>query len=81
MSQGMDQDWVMATLEDAAAALEQLIDEVDAGADDLDALLQEKMPAVFAKLNYAWNTRQLGPEALDTLDHDALIAWPNDAGL
>jgi len=36
------------------------------------------MPAIYAKLNYAWNSRELGPEALDKIDHDALVSFPKD---
>ena len=31
---------------------------------------------VYAKLNYAVNTRELGPLALEALTEDELIAWP-----
>lgn len=77
----IDADWMLATLQDVSAALEQLIDEVDAEPDQVASLLREQMPTVFAKLNYAWNSRFLGPAAVDQMDHDALVAWPKDAGL
>jgi hypothetical protein len=77
----LDPAWVQATLEDAADALASLIRDVESGADDLQALLKEQMPTVFAKLNYAWNSRELGASAHESIDHDALVGWPTDLDL
>ena len=34
--------------------------------------------SVYAKLNYAVNSAHLGPEALNVLTEDELIAWPSE---
>ncbi|MDD3765253.1 MAG: hypothetical protein PHP86_18310 [Nevskiales bacterium] len=81
MTEPVDPDWVLAALDDVAGALEQLIAEIDADPEQVAETLREGMPAIFAKLNYAWNTRALGPTALETHDHDALVAWPQDVGI
>jgi hypothetical protein len=79
----LDPTWVQATLEDAAEALGDLIREIDprdSGAD-VEMLLQDRMPTVFAKLNYAWNSRKLGASAHESVDHDVLVGWPTDLDL
>ncbi|HPE02498.1 MAG TPA: hypothetical protein PK326_11150 [Burkholderiaceae bacterium] len=72
----MDAEWILATLNDALAQLHETIAAIDGAPEAVEELLPELLPAVYAKLNYAWNSRELGPEALDQLDHDALVAWP-----
>lgn len=74
----MDADWVLATLTDALEALETVIEEIEADPDAIDDLLPTAIPAVYAKLNYAWNSRELGAQAIDLVDHDELIAFPKD---
>ena len=74
----MDAEWALVTLEDALDSLAELIQDVESDPDACQELMDERMPAVFAKLNYAWNTRHLGPTAVDTHDHDELVAWPKD---
>lgn len=74
----MDADWVLATLTDALEALETAIEEIEADPDAIDDLLPTAIPAVYAKLNYAWNSRELGAQAIDLVDHDELIAFPKD---
>ncbi|QGX38597.1 hypothetical protein [Permianibacter aggregans] len=80
MSQ-IDTDWLMATMNDALSEMENLVEELEADPDSAEETLQEKLPAVYAKLNYAWHTRILGPGAIDTIDHDALVSFPNDFDL
>ncbi len=77
----MDADWVLTTLNDALSALEDVITELESDPESVDELLPELMPALYAKLNYAWNSRELGPEAIDKLDHNALIGFPKDLTL
>jgi hypothetical protein len=72
----MDAEWILATLNDALAELQEAVAAIDGAPEAVEELLPELLPAVYAKLNYAWNSRELGPEALDRLDHDELIAWP-----
>ncbi|NQD37664.1 hypothetical protein HPT27_11565 [Permianibacter sp. IMCC34836] len=77
----MDADWVLTTLNDALSALEDVITELESDPESIDELLPELMPAIYAKLNYAWNSRELGPEAIDKLDHNELIGFPKDLPL
>ena len=77
----MDAEWVLTTLTDALEALEEAIEEVESEPDAVDELLPKLLPLIYAKLNYAWNSRELGPEAIDTLDHDELIAFPKDMAM
>ena len=74
----MNADWVLATLTDALEALEAAIEESEADPDAIDDLLPMAIPAVYAKLNYAWNSRELGAQAIDLVDHDERIAFPKD---
>lgn len=74
----MDAEWILVTLRDAASALDELIEDIDAEPEAAQDLLDERMAAVYAKLNFAWNTRRTGPSAIDTVDHDALVGWPQD---
>ena len=74
----MDADWVLATLNDVMDALEDGLSELEANPEAIDELLPQVLPAIYAKLNYAWNSRELGPQAIERLDHDALIAFPKD---
>jgi len=74
----MDAEWVLTTLTDAVEALEEAIGELESDPEAVDELLPQLMPAIYAKLNYAWNSRELGPEAIDKLDHDELVGFPKD---
>jgi len=74
----MDAEWIAVTLNDALSALQELVDDVEAAPEAVEEILREGMPSVFAKLNYAWNTRHTSPSAIDTTDHDQLVAWPKD---
>ncbi|WP_313953534.1 hypothetical protein [Accumulibacter sp.] len=74
----MDAEWVLATLTDAMEALEEAVAELEADPEAIEELLPQMMPAIYAKLNYAWNSRELGAAALEQLDHDELIAFPKD---
>ncbi|WP_291993357.1 hypothetical protein [Candidatus Accumulibacter sp. ACC003] len=77
----MDAEWVLTTLTDAMEALEATIGELESDPEAVDERLPQLLPAIYAKLNYAWNSRELGPEAIDKLDHDALIGFPKDLPL
>jgi hypothetical protein len=74
----MDADWVLATLNDVMDALEEAIAELESDPDAVDELLPDRMPVIYAKLNYVWNSRKLGPAAIENLAHDDLIAFPKD---
>lgn len=77
----MDAEWVLTTLTDAMEALEEVIGELEADPEAVAELLPQLLPAVYAKLNYAWNSRELGPQAIEQLDHDQLIAFPREIAL
>lgn len=70
--------WLHATLSDAAEALADAIRELDDSPDSETAehVLRRDLVNVYAKLNYAVNSAQLGPAALSALSEDELIAWP-----
>ena len=76
--QTIDADWVLATMNDALNTMEELVMELEGDPEAVDEILNERMPALYAKLNYAWNTRFEGPEALDNHDHNDLIVFPKD---
>ena len=77
----MDADWILTTLNDALSSLEDVVTELESDPESVDELLPELMAVVYAKLNYAWNSRELGPEAIDKLDHNELIGFPKDLPL
>ncbi|HEX5514125.1 MAG TPA: hypothetical protein VFY81_06995 [Gammaproteobacteria bacterium] len=77
----MDAEWILLTLRDAATSLDELIEDIDDEPDAAHELLEERMATIYAKLNYAWNTRDSGPAALDTVDHDELVGWPKDLSI
>lgn len=77
----MDADWILTTLNDALSSLEEVVTELESDPESVDELLPELMAVVYAKLNYAWNSRELGPEAIDKLDHNELIGFPKDLAL
>ncbi len=77
----MDAEWVLTTLNDALNSLEDVVTELESDPESVDELLPELMAMIYAKLNYAWNSRELGPEAIDKLDHNELIGFPKDLPL
>ena len=77
----MDAEWVLTTLNDALSSLEDVVTELESDPESVDELLPELMAMVYAKLNYAWNSRELGPEAIDKLDHNELVSFPKDLPL
>lgn len=72
-----DPEWVLATLNDAKEALENLIAYVEDSPDAVKETLDDGIQDVYAKLNYAYNSAKDGPEALMTMDDDDLVAFPN----
>lgn len=71
-------DWLLATLIDAQDALAEAVTKLEDHPDSETAaeILRRDLVAAYAKLNYAVNTAELGPEALNVMSEDALIAWP-----
>ena len=73
----IDKDWFAATLADAHEALSEALDSLENGdMEDAEEVLNQKILHVYAKLNYAVNTAELGASALETMDEDQLIAYP-----
>lgn len=72
-----DPEWVLATLNDAKEALENLIAYVEDNPDAVKETLDDGIQDIYAKLNYAYNSAKDGPEALMTMDDDDLVAFPN----
>lgn len=71
-----DPEWISATLNDAKEELENLITEIENHPEEGQLLLESEIAKVYAKLNYAFNSAELGPEALVTYDDDDLVSFP-----
>ena len=67
----VDREWLSVALTDALECLTEAIERLDA-----EEVLLEDVANVYAKLNFAVNTAETGPAAIDTTDHDQLISWP-----
>ncbi len=72
----IDTDWLKDTLADAEETLSKAISLLEENPRHAQGILENEIPALYAKLNYAVNTARIGPEAIETENHDALIAWP-----
>lgn len=72
-----DAEWSIATLTDAKEALEDLIAQIEDSPDEVKEILEENIAPVYAKLNYAYNSAELGPDALMSMEDDDLIAFPS----
>ncbi len=79
MTQAIDAQWLLDALSDAAETLENAIARIESDPRRAAGVLEHEIPELYAKLNFAVNTASLGPSAIDTVDHDELVAWP--AGL
>ncbi len=72
-----DPKWSYATLNDALETLEQLIGVIEnSNPDEIQEILDEELPAVYAKLNYAYHSAKDGPKALDIMTDDELVSFP-----
>lgn len=76
MTEKIDANWLLITLEDAAETLNAAIERLNANPKSALGVMEHEIPELYAKLNYAVNTAESGPADLETADHDALIAWP-----
>lgn len=70
-------EWLTETLKDAEEALAYAIQLLEENPRKAMGVLEHEIPAVYAKLNYAVNTASEGPAALETMDDDDLVAWPD----
>lgn len=76
MTDPIQADWLLATLEDARDALDTAIDSLSRHPEEAEEILTEEIAAAYAKLNYAVNTTRCGAEGLDTMEDDELVAYP-----
>lgn len=76
MTDPIQADWLLATLEDARDALDTAIDSLSRHPEEAEEILTEEIAAAYAKLNYAVNTARCGAEGLDTMEDDELVAYP-----
>ena len=72
----IDSQWLLDTLSDAAETLAAAIAMIEEDPRKARGVLEHEIPELYAKLNYAVNTAEAGPDAINQMDHDALIAWP-----
>lgn len=76
MTQQIDSQWLLDALSDAAETLSAAIERIESDPRRAAGVLEHEIPELYAKLNFAVNTASTGPEAINTTDHDDLIAWP-----
>ena len=63
-------------LSDALESLSETIERLEDERHDAEEVMLDDLANVYAKLNFAVNTAETGPSAIDTTDHDALVQWP-----
>lgn len=73
----IDTQWLTDTLTDAQETLEEALNLLHSNPRHAQGVLEHEIPALYAKLNYAVNTARIGPDAVNTLDHKCLTAWPS----
>ncbi len=71
-------EWLLDTLSDAQETLAQAISLIEQDPRKARGVLENEIPQLYAKLNYAVNTAEAGPDAINEMDHDELIAWPKE---
>ena len=72
----VDRQWLIDALSDALEALSETVERLEDERLDAEEILLDDLANVYAKLNFAVNTAETGPAAIDTTDHDQLIQWP-----
>ncbi len=72
----VDRQWLIDALTDALESLSQTVERLEDERLDAEEVMLEDLANVYAKLNFAVNTAETGPAAIDTTDHDELIQWP-----
>lgn len=76
MNETIDAQWLKDTLLDVQDALSEALNLLEKDSRHAKGVLEHEIPEIYAKLNYAVNTATTGAPDLDTVDHNALIAWP-----
>lgn len=74
----IDSEWFLDTLTDAANTLERAITMIRENPRRAEGVMEHEITELYVKLNYAVNTARLGPGAINEVDHDALISWPEE---
>lgn len=74
----IDGVWLCDALKDAEEELSKAIALLEEDPRHALGIMEHEIPALYAKLNFAVNTAATGPQAIDTTDHDALVAWPKN---
>lgn len=74
----VNKEWLLATLGDLQECLDEALERLEREPDDheFDDTALEEFHKLYAKLNFAYNTRELGQEAFGVLDDDELIGLP-----
>lgn len=72
----VDRQWLIDALSDALEALSETVERLEDERLDPEEILLDDLANVYAKLNFAVNTAETGPAAIDTTDHNKLIQWP-----
>ena len=72
----VDRQWLIDALSDALEALSETVERLEDERLDPEEILLDDLATVYAKLNFAVNTAETGPAAIDTTDHNELIQWP-----
>lgn len=72
----LDAQWMRDTLTDALETLQKAVTLLEEDPRHARGVLEHEMVELYAKLNYAVNTAEIGPDAINTVDHDRLVAWP-----
>ena len=72
----VDRQWLIDALSDALETLSETIERLEDERLNPEEVMLDDLANVYAKLNFAVNTAETGPAAIDTTDHDELIQWP-----
>ena len=67
----VDRQWLIDALSDALETLAETVQRLEDDRLDPEEIMLEDLANVYAKLNFAVNTAETGPEAIDTTDQ-----WP-----
>lgn len=72
----VDRQWLIDALTDTLETLSETVERLEDERLDAEEIMLDDLANVYAKLNFAVNTAETGPAAIDTTDHDQLIQWP-----
>lgn len=72
----VDRQWLIDALTDALETLSETVERLEDERLDAEEIMLDDLANVYAKLNFAVNTAETGPSAIDTTDHNQLIQWP-----